>query len=382
MSLLIRIASFLIGFGSFKIALLVSMLIPVTMYPFGKFDFYRFKNLAFCASPVVLFILLYIIFYKFPLGVSANLIYIPTLLLASALSLLLPLLCKTNERLIPIVYFSVGTYAFSSLSVLLSFMYIDPPFYGSVLDLHQFIKGEVCFNNSPGVSNLLIFLPIVSAALLLAEEKPKNIPIILLILVLFFAVISATALWGRSFFILIFIIFPVLYIALSIAYKMRIHWFVPLSFVLLSFFVYTYINSFHAELLHRKIDSSIFNDGRFLMFKHAISQIYQHPFYSPTPGPGIFTSSPWFHNFFIDIYRSSGFIVFIVSILIFAYIATIIVVSRKFDKLSSYVLMLVYTCVLPLLLTSVVPEGELQPFLVYLIIFSTALSILCLNQKK
>jgi hypothetical protein len=128
----------------------------------------------------------------------------------------------------------------------------------------------------------------------------------------------------------------------------------------------------------RPMDFSLIKDARFTQFHRAFfQQLIVNPFQpAVVPEP---IQYPWFHNFFADVHRSSGLYAFIASILL----ATWIIVRTLQWSHQDVTGKIMLATILPVFLimnTSVVPEGEMQFFLLF--VFLGALSERGIALKK
>lgn len=123
---------------------------------------------------------------------------------------------------------------------------------------------------------------------------------------------------------------------------------------------------------------NLFQDPRFYFMKLFINQLIHDPLSN-----AVFSLEEqrkwgvwWFHNFFADVHRSSGFIPFIFSIILAAYIGIRLFKSAITDRENS-ALFYFYITILFLLSSSVVPEGEWQPLILLVMIGSINEAISC-----
>lgn len=116
----------------------------------------------------------------------------------------------------------------------------------------------------------------------------------------------------------------------------------------------------------RPITFEILFDERFTWYLKAfVQQIFSAPLeHSSVPAQ---FGHPWFHNFFADVHRSSGFYALLVSFLLAGWVFVrafqLQLLERK--QISNSVILLIVFLIMN---TSVTPEGEYQPFLLFLLL--------------
>ena len=113
--------------------------------------------------------------------------------------------------------------------------------------------------------------------------------------------------------------------------------------------------------LPRTIDFTIFKDARFLMFNEWLSALIASPLERVSATTTMIAIKlPWFHNFIADVQRLSGSIPLVLSILLFLYILIRVFALRKICVAVFVPLVLIYVSCISIISTSVVPEGEIQ----------------------
>jgi len=97
-------------------------------------------------------------------------------------------------------------------------------------------------------------------------------------------------------------------------------------------------------------------------------RVIANPFQRVEVGPAPWDSLQWFHNFFADIHRLSGFWALLAAVILVSYIfIRLLFVIRVDRRLGLFLMAIAIPCFL-IMNTSVVPEGERQPFLLLLAI--------------
>jgi hypothetical protein len=104
------------------------------------------------------------------------------------------------------------------------------------------------------------------------------------------------------------------------------------------------------------------------MFYYWFERVAVNSFERIQVGPAPWTDMQWFHNFFADVHRLSGFWALLTAIILMTYIFyRIICVIRIEQRVGLFLMAIAIPCFL-IMNTSVVPEGERQPFLLMLAI--------------
>jgi apolipoprotein N-acyltransferase len=104
------------------------------------------------------------------------------------------------------------------------------------------------------------------------------------------------------------------------------------------------------------------------MFQFWLDHLIVNPFQRVEVGPAPWDSLQWFHNFFADIHRLSGFWGLLSAVILVSYIFVRLLYLIKLDRRIGLFLMAVTIPCFFIMNTSVVPEGERQPFLLLLAI--------------
>lgn len=235
-----------------------------------------------------------------------------------------------------------------------------------------------CYASS-GICNLIVFFPVFIASYIFFRDRSKKIKIwhyITLILAYLLISFEAIILKERAVFAILYVVITGLIIfncwrVKKIIMKNAIGIFVGIA---LLFFIV--ISSMHRPV-------SMLNDARFTLYKSFINQFIKSPF---THAQVDFDSQKtmgvwWFHNFFADVDRSSGFIPYALSIILVGYIGIRIIYAYKIKTSHSYILP-IFICMFLIINTSVVPEGEFQPLTLIVILGSINEALLGTVKQK
>lgn len=128
------------------------------------------------------------------------------------------------------------------------------------------------------------------------------------------------------------------------------------------------LSNTYIEFLTRKVDAGIFFDARIQMFKFWMNQFLTNPFIVPAVGPPPWQFYQHFHNLFADIHRISGVWALCAAAGLILYIFIRLIYLVYCNKQIGYYLLSVAIPLMSIMLSSVVPEGEKQPFLALLLI--------------
>ena len=298
--------------------------------------------------------------------------YFPVL---SALSLITMLwiacLEKDLELIELIFFFCLGSLMYCLLTIGTT-MVIEHRMlglYGNLNDIRYLAFGIKKSLNTPGISNLLCLFPaaFLAGIILKPDQRPRWFWI-LGVIGLALSLVGAVAIGQRSYFVLALVIMPLIIgFFLLLLRKWR-------SSLALFFFVTSYPILFTIDrllgtaFLSRPINQDLVSDARFMMFRFWVDHLPADPFQRIEVGPAPWNSLEWFHNFFADVHRLSGFWALLAAAVLVAYIFIRILCVIKRDKTLGLFLMSIALCCFLIMNTSVVPEGERQPFLLLLAI--------------
>ena len=309
--------------------------------------------------------------------------YFTVLFTLSALAVFCVSFLSKNSDLVNFIwYFCFGALLFCLFTVGITALIAKPPFYGRVMDIRYLILGSTQYINTPGIANLLCLFPIVflSGLILNLNQRPRWFwPIGIIGFIL--SLIAALTIGQRSYFVACFVITPVI---VSIFLLLLRAW--RLSLILISLLaVYPVLLSIDKlmdiNLLYRPVKSSMLNDSRFQMLQFWIDRFLANPFQRIDVGPAPWDVYPWFHNFFADIHRLSGFWALLTAVILVAYIFYRVLCVISKERRVGLFLMAVAIPNFLIMNTSVVPEGERQPFLLLLAIGAISEVILA-NLKR
>jgi hypothetical protein len=376
---IIGLIPLIIGFGIYPLIIpgliLTSLaLVYVGINPFWKniCDAWSQPGFLFFLALLVAFACCYRSFYipyhpdilQMPWG------YFSVLFALSALVIVwISCFSKSTDLIGFIWYFCLGALLFCLLTVALSVIFKKPPFYNQVIDVRYILAELKRYINTPGIANLLCFFPVVflSGALLEPKHRPKwywGLGLMGFI----FSLVAALAIGQRSYFLICLLIAPLIvsFFLLPLG-KWR-----PALILLALLATYPTLQMidqlFGIGLLYRPIKAEMLNDARFQMFQFWLDHLIVNPFQRVEVGPAPWDSLQWFHNFFADIHRLSGFWGLLSAVILVSYIFVRLLYLIKLDRRIGLFLMAVAIPCFLIMNTSVVPEGERQPFLLLLAI--------------
>jgi hypothetical protein len=230
---------------------------------------------------------------------------------------------------------------------------LPPPYYGGVLSP---FSGEIV--NSPGYSNLAFFFPIAALAFL-PLLKPRLVGLLFLAIGVSVSIAIGVLLAGRAFF-------AALAVALLVGGVLRLSGikpFISMALVMvLGFALDAYL--YEAQSLYRvgrdfvlwRFQEQGLESTRWEVYGIWAEQVLRDPWRRPvTPS---LMGSRWFHNFWMDVYRDSGFLAFLFAVLIFALPAIALVKSGLILRLGSIDKVLLLLPVGAVFLTSIPMLGE------------------------
>lgn len=296
--------------------------------------------------------------------------YFSVLFTLSALTIFWVSCLSKNSDLINFIwYFSFGALLFCLFTIGITGLLAKPPFYGRVIDIRYLITGSTQYINTPGIANLLCLFPIVfiSGLILNSNLRPRWFwPIGVIGLIL--SLISALAIGQRSYFVVCFLMAPVI---VSI-FLLLIRAWRPSLILITLLAIYPSLllidKLLGIQLLHRPVNRNLLSDARFEMFQFWTNHLFANPFQRIEVGPPPWDSLQWFHNFFADIHRLSGFWALLAAVILVAYIFyRVLCVISKEQRIGLFLMAVAIPNFL-IMNTSVVPEGERQPFLLLLAI--------------
>lgn len=301
-------------------------------------------------------------------------LYFWVLFILSLLIVLWVALFNKDKDLIRFIWaLSLGSLLFCVATVAFTVWLNKPPFYAAAIDIRYLPFGIQKVINTPGIANLLCLFPIAFlAALLLKPNQRPSWFWVLGILGFALSLIAAIPLAQRSFFVVVLFIAPL--VAAFFLLLLR-SWsaLIGICALFATYPVTKWIDqAVGTNLLYRPLDQSLINDARLQMFQYWFERVAVNPFERIDIGPAPFSDLFWFHNFFADIHRLSGFWALLTAIILMAYIFyRIICVIRIDQRVGLFLMAIAIPCFL-IMNTSVVPEGERQPFLLMLAIGAIA----------
>jgi hypothetical protein len=255
------------------------------------------------------------------------------------------------------------------------------PHYANAIDIRYLAFGMKKHINTPGIANLLCLYPaaFMGGLLLKPAQRPKYFWVFgILGFTLSFG--AAIAIGQRSYFALTLVIEPTLICIFLLLLK---SW---RSFLAICCLLVTYPTLreldrvLGSDLIYRPLHKDILNDARFQMFQYWLDHVIIEPFQRLEVGPAPWTDLQRFHNFFADVHRLSGFWALLAALILVAYIfLRILFVIKRNKRLGLFLMAIAIPCFL-IMNTSVVPEGERQPFLLLLAI--GAISEVVLGREK
>jgi hypothetical protein len=312
--------------------------------------------------------------------------YFP-LLLAICFITLVWIACLEKELdLIGVIfYFCLGALVYCLVTIGTS-MLIEHRmlgFYGGVSDIRYLPFGIKRSLNTPGIANLLSLFPaaFLAGILLKSNQRPKGFWI-LGATGLALSLVSAVAIGQRSYFVLVLAIMPLI-VGFFLLLLGRWRSSLAVFFCIASYpFLLRVDQLLGTGFLSRVVNHSLLSDARFVMFQFWIDRLIESPFLRPEVGPAPWDSLQWFHNFFADVHRLSGFWALLTAVILVGYIFLRVLCVIKREKRLGLFLMSMAICCFLIMNTSVVPEGERQPFLLLLAIGVISEVILARLPKK
>lgn len=277
--------------------------------------------------------------------------------------------------------FCLGSLLFCVITVGMAMWLQKPPFYGSIIDIRYIPLGIRKFINTPGIANLLSLFPatFLAALILKPNQRPRWFWT-LGVLGFAISILAALALAQRSYFLLTLIIEPIL-VALFLLLLKSWRTLIMICALMICYPLIRFLDyEMDTNYLYRPLDQNPFNDARFQMLRYWVEHVIKNPFQRIEVGPAAWSDLQWFHNFFADIHRLSGFWALLTAFILVSYIfLRIICVMGKDLRFGSFLMAVAIPCFL-IINTSVVPEGERQPFLLLLAI--GAISEVFLSREK
>lgn len=280
--------------------------------------------------------------------------------------------CLARNQRVALLFAFSGTAFLLPIACTIYSIYLDSETrLGSIRNV---LTGQ--FINSSGLMSLVVFLPVFYAAVFftkIIKTNQKN----LIILLVIYSIASVIGYFysSRSIFIILYIIVLLMAIFLFLLHAKR-----KFSIIKISFFVLACILvSFVLQKLERPVNFEIFCDARFTIYLSSfIEQLLRDPVQYAYVDPVRVAEGSlyiWFHNFFADAHRLSGFWSFLSAVLLVGYIG-IRVVQAAIKDPEGRMLFMVFIPVFLIINTTVVPEGEFQPILLILLLGGCAESIL------
>ena len=300
----------------------------------------------------------------------------------SLLALLWITLFKQDTDLICFIWlFCLGALLFCLATVGFTMLLKPPPLYAAVIDIRYLPFGVKKWINTPGISNLLSLFPMVFLAGILLKpwQRPKRFWTLGLV-GFALSLVAAIVIGQRSYFVVSLVIGPVI-VAISLLLLRSWKVFLVICALLLSYPLLRWLDQvMGAMLFYRPLNQSLLTDARFQMFRYWLERVTVNPWQRIEVGPAPWNDLQWFHNFFADIHRLSGFWALLAAIALMVFIFfRLLCVIRRDGRLGLFLMAIAIPCFL-IMNTSVVPEAERQPFLLMLAI--GAISEVILGRSK
>ena len=296
--------------------------------------------------------------------------YFPILTALSIITLLWFSCLDNNARPLQFIWlFCLGSLVFCLATIGTSVILLNPPYYANAIDIRYLPFGLIKHLNTPGIANLLCLFPMafIAGTILHPDQRPKHFWI-LGFTGLALSIIAAAVIGQRSFFVVTLIIEPIIagfFLLLVRAWRS----FLAIASLLAAYPLLRRLDQFlGTEFLHRAVGPSLLNDARFQMFHFWVEKVIKNPFERIEVGPVQWSDLQWFHNFFADAHRLSGFWALLAAIILMIYIFYRIICVIRIDRRVGLFLMAIAIPCFLIMNTSVVPEGERQPFLLMLAI--------------
>jgi len=363
--------AFSLGLGMFK----VSLLLTIAAFVVFRGQYHQiFSRIKLGGWVLIALSLAFLIIYRIeyvpyrPDTFSIEPYYFEMLSILCFCALLLPFCFQDKKSYLSLIWFlCLGAFFWAMVTILFTVLLSSPPYYSRIIDLRALARGVIQYGNTPGIASLLALLPaIFFANLIYPSQRKCNWVYVASFLAAIFALVGAILIQQRSFFVIVLILQPLLSgIFALVLGRLKI----GLALIAtVSIYPLLLVSNKHLNFLDRKIDVDILSDARIQMFSFWLERILGNPFVRPPVGPPKLDSFPYFHNFFADIHRISGFWALVLAITVSGYIVFRLIFLTYRDKRYGYYLLSMATPFLFIMFSSVVPEGEKQPFLGLLLI--------------
>lgn len=242
-------------------------------------------------------------------------------------------------------------------------------FYGGVSDIRYLPFSIKKSLNTPGIANLLSLFPaaFLAGILLNSNQRPKGFWI-LGATGLTLSLVGAVAIGQRSYFVLVLAIMPLI-VGFFLLLLGRWRFSLAVFFSIASYPILLRVDQLLGTgFLSRVVNHGLLSDARFVMFQFWLEHLIENPFKRTEVGPAPWDTLQWFHNFFADVHRLSGFWALLAAVILVSYIFfRVLCVIKREKRLGLFLMSMAIYCFL-IMNTSVVPEGERQPFLLLLAI--------------
>jgi len=292
---------------------------------------------------------------------------------------------KENRQYIQFIWvFCLGTLLFSLFTIGASLALEPPPYYGRLVNiLTPKVFSARSYINSPGISNLLCFFPIAFMAglLLKSGQRPWGFWV-LGVLGFALSLGGAIVINQRSYFVVTLLIAPILvglFLVTQRAWR-------TLAWVLIPLACYPALWLANSLLPNspwtRFLNNDIMNDARFQMLSYWFSHFIKDPFTRIEVGPAQLQDLQWFHNFFADVHRLSGFWSLAAAVLLFGFIFYKLILLIHTNQTMGLFFTAIAIPIFLIMNTSVVPEGERQPFFLLIFIGVICEKLLAFHKKN
>ncbi len=321
---------------------------------------------------VMLTILFIVAYWKNGIRLNPSDYWWRNLITAASLALLVGFITNHKiELLISVVSFCLGAWSLVFLYIIIDIINGQNPYWGGVFD-----PVDNIWVNSSGLSNITILLPTVLIPIFVFLKPQKYFILFVATLSLFSCLILGYICKSRTVLLILLFILPgILFLE---KYFIRTKIKKPVIIIIMLVSGYFILTLWLQLFFPRPLEMNLTSDPRMLLLKSFGEQLLSDPLKQAIVPLDIGASScsgVWFHNFFADVHRSSGFVAFLLSILLTAFIGCRLILAAL-RSTEGIVLLPLFFCNLCILMTSVVPEGEFQPLLLLILIGSVTEALL------
>lgn len=308
------------------------------------------------AASLVVFCLLLLLFFQVPVSQDykyLTFIWLSGLVASVCFSYYFGYHCKSLDDARLVFFFvAVVLFLFGAISIFATMVWMQPPYYGQVLDIVHW--GAI--GSGSRVSEFMLLLPILFCGLLVYKSPRKSLFNVVLSLTVLSLALNVF-LEKRIFYFTVFVLLPILFLFLNKRLNVVKNTGFGILVLCLTGAIFFIL---YDHLIQKFFLEYSRNGGRVWLYESFFQQLASGHGTQVTM-PRSLTDAPlWFHNIFMDIYRISGPWAALSLIGLFVVFAQRLLTLASRQPLAARLIACWFLPLFFIANVSVVPEGEPQ----------------------